>query len=751
MDIKTLLNNLHEEVSYSVCMTTFTDPKQLPCLHSFCLHCLNGILRTSDRHDIITCPECRRESRVSGSGNLKDLPTNFRINSLLDVLAIQECNTTGVKCGNCDKKSSHSLYCFQCCAFWCDDCITGHNIIRANKEHRVLALKDFQDQDIEDVLKRPAFCGKPGHDREKLKFFCNDCAEPICNSCVATIHDGHVKILLEEAANERKAQAKSVIESQKNIAQQMRNKILQIDQNCAKIQEKITNVNKSVQQFADNIFAVIEAKKQEIINEVQNQGKQSLQQLGIQRNAIEQQAQKLETGIEKTETLLKRSTNPEIAQLDKTLKTIFQERITADEEQVDCDLEGLREFIFVENETLLEKAINEGIGSFKTFLLKTSALKSNAEGKGINEVVVGLEAEFVLTTRNAEGEQCYNERDCVTVEIRNHQGQDCATKARVQDNIDGSYKISYFAKETGRCKVSVKVNEKHVHSSPFAVQVKPRQFRPFLSFGKEGSAAGMLKNPWGVAVNECNEIAVTDNGNNRVQLFSSDGTYLRLFGTKGDKQGEFNFPSGIVFDIKNKNILVADCRNHRVQFFSKQGEYLKQFGEQGNLDHQLQHPHGLSVDSDGNVIVADSGNKVIKIFSPSGQFLRKIGGEGSFIKPLHCVQYDNFLIVSDNGDNSIKVFSREGDFLCKFGKKGEGDGEFNEPHCLSVNKAGHLMVVDTLNHRVQLFELNGKFITKFGTQGSGPGDLYIPVSTAVLSDGRIVVSDFLNHRIQIFE
>ena len=109
------------------------DPKQLPCLHSVCLHCLEGTLRTSGRHDIITCPECRRESRVPSCGNLKDLRTNFCIYSLLDVLAIQECSTTGVKCGNCDKKSTHSLYCFQCCAFWCDDCITAHNIIRANR------------------------------------------------------------------------------------------------------------------------------------------------------------------------------------------------------------------------------------------------------------------------------------------------------------------------------------------------------------------------------------------------------------------------------------------------------------------------------------------------------------------------------------------------------------------------------------------------------------------------------------------
>ena len=548
-----------------------------------------------------------------------------------------------------------------------------------------------------------------------------------------------------------KAEARSVIESQKKMAQQMRNRIFQIDQNCAKIQEKVANLNKSVQQFVDNIFAVIEAKKQEIINEVQNQGKQSLQQLGIQRNAIEQQAQKIETGIEKSEALLKRSTNPEIAQLDKTLKTIFQEGFTGDEEQVDCDLEGLGRYIFVENETLLEKAINEGIGSFKTLLPKTSALKSNAEGKGINEVITGLEAEFVLTTRNAEGEQCYGERDCVTVEIRNHQGQDCATKARIKDNKDGSYRVSYLAKETGRCNASVQVNEGHIHGSPFVVQVNARPFRSVLSFGKKGYAAGMLKKPWGVAVNERNEIAVTDKGNNRVQLFSSDGTYMRSFGTKGDKQGEFNFPTGIAFDIKNENIYVTDSKNHRVQLFSKQGEYLNQFGGKGNLDHQLQHPSGLSVDSEGNVIVADYGNKEIKIFSPSGQFLRKIGGGGSFKEPWHCVQYGNLLIVSDSEENSIKVFSKEGDFLYKFGREGVGDGEFNKPRCLSVNKAGHLIFCDKLNHRIQVFEVSGKFITKFGTKGSEIGEFNQPLSAAVLSDGRIVVSDFLNHRIQIFE
>ena len=750
MDIKTLLNNLHEELSCSVCMTTFTDPKQLPCLHSFCLHCLERILRTSGRHDILTCPECRRESRVPGSGNLKDLPTNFRINSLLDVLAIKECNTTAVKCGNCDKKSSHSLYCFQCCAFWCDDCITGHNIIKANKEHRVLAIKDFQDQDIEEVLKRPAFCRKPGHEKKELEFFCKICEVSVCNACALTDHEGHAKVFLEEAANERKLQVKSAIESQKEKLKMKKNEITKLDKNCVEIQEHAARVKKRVEQFMETIFQVIDAKKQEIIKEVENLVKESLQRLGTRAREIEDEVKMSEAALDKAETLLKQSPSAEIMQPNKFLNKLFQEE-DGQENSADRDGVNFPVFDFVKNERFLENVNAASIGFLKPVISKSRPHLSTADGKGINEAFVGLEAEFVLTTRNAEGEQCYDERDCVTVEITNHQSHDCATKARVQDNKDGSYKVSYLAKETGQFELSVKVNEEYVRGNPFAVEVKPRQYRPVLSFAQHGSTAGMLSKPWGVAVNERNEIAVTEVGNHRIQVFSSDGTYLRSFGRKGDKQGELNWPAGIAFDIKNENILVADSKNNRVQFFSEQGEYVKQFGVKGNLDHQLVIPHGLSVNCDGNIIVADSGNKLVKIFSQSGQLLQKIGGDGSFTFPFHCVQYDKYLIVSDSDEHCIKVFDRDGNFQYKFGKQGEGDGEFNNPHCLTVNKAGHLIVCDVWNHRVQVFELNGKFITKFGTKGSGIGEFNLPVCTAVLSDGRLVVTDHFNHRIQIFE
>ena len=750
MDIKTLLNNLHEEVSCSVCMDTFTDPKTLPCLHSFCLHCLRGIQRTSGRHDMITCPECRRESTIS-RGDLDVLPTNFRINSLLDVLAIKQCNTTEAKCGNCDKKSAHSFYCFQCFAFWCDDCITLHNGMRANKEHRVLALKDFQEEDFADILKRPAFCQKQGHEKKELEFFCKRCKVPICSSCVATVHDGHAKILLEEAASECKLRLKGFVESQKKSIQQKKKDIAKIDENCHKIQVQVGNVKRNVQAFSDKIIAAVVAKKEEIFIEVENQAKETLQRQGIQKIEIEQQLKTMNASVGRTETVLKRNSSAELIQCNKSLNNVFREKADRGK-QIGRTSESLPKFVYVKNEKVLHSVLNEGIGFVKNVSKKSVEPQSNAEGNGIRNATVGLKAQFVLTTRAADGRQCYNEQDEVTLKMNNRQRQDYMSEVQIEDRKDGTYSISYFVSEAGKLDVSVKVNGDHVRGSPFGVQVKEREYKPVLSFGQQGSSAGKFGEPFGVAVNNRDEIAVTEIENSRVQVSRSDGTYLRCFGGHGHAKGEFDHPCGIAFD-GDGNILVSDNENNRVQIFDEQGKYLDEFdGAEGSVDCGLDKPTDLNIDSDGNIIVVDAGNKAVKVFSTRKEILQKLDENDIFKLPYSCVSYKQYLIVSDEDQHCVKVFDREQEmFLFKFGRLGDGDGQFSQPRLLAVDKAGHLMVCDTCNHRIQVFKLNGEFVAKFGTQGSEVGEFKYPCGIAVLSDGRIVVSDTKNHRIQIFQ
>ena len=677
MDIKTLLDNLHDEVSCSVCMCTLNDPKQLPCLHSFCLHCLNGIQRTSGLHGKITCPECRRQFQIPGNGNPSELPTNVRINSLLDVLAIKECSTTNVKCGNCDKRSAQTLYCFQCCSFWCEECILGHNIIRTNKEHKTLALKHFQYQDFEAVLKRPAFCQKKHHEKEELKFFCNGCKVAICNTCAVTLHEGHGKIPLQEATDARKIQINSVISSLKDKMVEKRKEVKKFLQKSMEVQAQVADVKSQVQTNVNKMIAIIEARKQKVYEAVDNQAKKSLETLSQKKGEVENHVKMIESAIEQTESLMKRNFSTEILGFNETFDKILQEQGTQENRDTEC----LPRFRFTKSEKLINVLNSEGIGNVKTVF---SATKLQQSGKESSKVI---------------------------------------------------------ARTKG-------VN---VRDSPLEAQVQTKRYIPVLSFGQGGESVGMLNEPWGVAVNDHDVIVVTEILNHRVSVFRSDGTYLRSFGKKGQNNGEFAEPSGIAFDSLG-NIVVTDCENHRVQVFDRKGKFLRTFGQNGILDHQLKRPEGLSINGNGDIIVTDKGNKLIKIFSSSGEYLRKFGGVGSLVNPYHCIQHGQYFIVTDYGDDSIKMFDLEGKFISKFGKRGNKDGEFNQPSYLSVNKQGLLMVCDESNHRVQVFELtSGKFVTKFGSEGSGRGEFIFPVSTASLSDGRIVVSDRNNYRIQIFD
>ena len=555
----------------------------------------------------------------------------------------------------------------------------AHNILRTNKEHKTLALKDFQDQDIEAVLQRPAFCQKELHEKEELKFFCKNCEVAICNTCAITLHEGHGKMLLQEATNARKTKINSMIKSLKDEVLEKRKEVEQFNQKSMEVQAKVADIKSQVQTNVDQMIAIIEARKQDVFDAVDNQAKKSLETLSQKKGKVENQVKIIESAIEKSESLMKRNFSTEILGFKETFDKILQEQGT----QENRDTEFIPRFSFTKSEKLINVLNSEGIGNVKTVFSETKWRQSEAEGKESSKVI--------------DGNKGANVRD-----------------------------------------------------SPLEAQVQTKRYIPVLSFGQKGESVGMLKGPWGVAVNDRDEIAVAELLNHRVSVFSSDGTHLRSFGRKGNNNGEFYCPTGIAFDSLG-NILVADRGNHRVQVFDRNGNFLSKFGEQGSLDHQLQYPEGLSINGNGDIIVTDPGNKLIKIFSSSGEYLRKFGGAGSLVEPYHCIQHGQYFIVSDYGDDSIKMFDLEGKFISKFGKQGENEGEFDGPSYLSVNKQGLLMVCDSENHRVQVFELSGKFVAKFGSKGSERGEFNCPVSTASLSDGRIVVSDVKNYRIQIFD
>ena len=514
--------------------------------------------------------------------------------------------------------------------------LSAHAILRRNREHRVLAIKDFQDKDYEDVLKRPVFCSRQDHQEEELKYYCKECETTLCQTCFALDHGGHALKLITEEAETQKLEIKSVIEMQRKHLEAKMKEGTQLDETYAQMIQQNEIVKREAQRFADSLIKTIQTKLQDIINTVENQTKKSLESLTAKKNEIQHQINVIESSLEEADKLLKRSTKAEIVHLKKSLQTIFQG--VDQTEAIVLDPSGHHQaFVFLENQTMLGFVNGEEIG-FLEEPYRTKASESLVEGGGLKEGTVGNKAQFNLITRNEGRKQGYDKCDRVTVDIKDEQEREGVTQVRIDDNKNGMYNIAYYPTVQGTLGLLVKVNGKHICGSPFNVTIKEYHGKPVSCLGRLGSGNGMFQDPRGVAVTDSDEIVVADNAG--VQVFDSNGTFLRSFALQS-----YSYPFGVAI-TKERTIFLAEYGNHRVQIFSWEGRHLGSFGSEGNLDSKLRNPRGLSLDSNGNVIVADTGNKLIKIFTPDGRFLMKIGGQGSLSDPVHCVQCGEYLVVA---------------------------------------------------------------------------------------------------------
>lgn len=189
----------------------------------------------------------------------------------------------------------------------------------------------------------------------------------------------------------------------------------------------------------------------------------------------------------------------------------------------------------------------------------------------------------------------------------------------------------------------------------------PRKSQPpdgtyIASFGSSDPHSpfppGTFFEPSGIAVGRDGRVYVTDTGNVRTQVFTSDGVYLAAWpsqgnsialdafghafeveeggvvrkyttdgaelahwGSYGSGPGQFNQPNGVAVDPA-RNVYVADTYNHRVQVFSNDGAFLGQWGSYGSAPGQFYRPSGIAVGPDGRIYVSDTWNGRVQVFGP---------------------------------------------------------------------------------------------------------------------------------------
>ncbi len=79
-----ILHKLEKQLTCPICLELFSDPKFLPCFHSFCFKCLENVHLELQLGYTLPCPTCRSPCQLSQEG-VKALPSSFTINNLTEV------------------------------------------------------------------------------------------------------------------------------------------------------------------------------------------------------------------------------------------------------------------------------------------------------------------------------------------------------------------------------------------------------------------------------------------------------------------------------------------------------------------------------------------------------------------------------------------------------------------------------------------------------------------------------------------
>lgn len=166
--------------------------------------------------------------------------------------------------------------------------------------------------------------------------------------------------------------------------------------------------------------------------------------------------------------------------------------------------------------------------------------------------------------------------------------------------------------------------------------------------------------PSDVVVASDGSFYVTDGyGNNRVVKYSSDGHYLMEWGTKGNHPGQFNLPHAIDID-ENENIYVADRENNRIQMFTPNGDFIREWEDSSfgaiqslkiNASKKLMYAVDYKLNSDSTPL----GSDVIIIDMLTGSIKKITDLEKTPARRYHDITYDQDgnLFVADILQNKI--------------------------------------------------------------------------------------------------
>jgi len=265
-------------------------------------------------------------------------------------------------------------------------------------------------------------------------------------------------------------------------------------------------------------------------------------------------------------------------------------------------------------------------------------------------------------------------------------------------------------------------------------------------WGGYGTEPGQFIEPSSVELDSEGFVYVAGH-EDRFQKFTPDGELIAIYGSPGPGDGEFNHPHGLAVDRRRGDLVyVGDQENHRLQVFTPDGMFVRLWG-----DAMFQHIHDVGIDpTTGELFVGDYELDTVRRFSPTGELLATYGGTGrgpGLYDGVWGISTDSEgnVYVADTFNYRVQKLDRDGAYLGEWGQL--TDVTFVKPTGVFVDASDRVYVCDSLADTIYVFDTAGNVLERWDLAAivgsrSEPEDIVIDAAGV-----HIYIGEVRGHRV----
>ena len=497
-------------------------------------------------------------------------------------------------CQQCSGGSSDS-FCRQCAEFICGECMKVHKKMKIFAGHEVLTLDELKEGGAKKIVSKPPprMCQK--HDEQK-KIYCFDCDCLICRDCLLDQHNGHKYGFIKQAAPQcrealvqQMAPLKAAHKSYSDATDRAKTMVSDIETQNTR---NIGAVNQWIQEWTE----IIQRYGHNVIVGVSGLAHRKIENLTAQIKNFQSDSAVIQSLGEFCEQNLENATDEEFIELHKQILSRVEDECR---KHKDTNLE-LAEI----SDVGVELPSNQRLSDVCQNVAKVVILNADPASciVDLESAEVNQSSRLTVCTLYRNGSPC-KKPQAVEGEL-NSLVDGSVVHIKGTQKKEGVYEMVYTPRIRGRHQLAVTVNGEQVAGSPFTVCVKI----PPTQLGTPVRVISGLNSPHSVAFNSAGEVLVTISmTGGEVIVFDKQGKKLRTI------KHTFQHPRGIAVDNED-NLFISDRDRHCVYKLDKDGNKLKVIGRRGSGNGEFNYPRSVAFIGE-HVFVCDTENHRIQVFN----------------------------------------------------------------------------------------------------------------------------------------